>query len=1223
MGTIGLDLLRNLECSNEKAGNFREIFKNEDVGGMLVENSKDPEKFRTEKLEPRADGTLCFNGRSWLPCYGDLRTVIMHESHKSKYSIHLGSDKMYQDMKKLYWWPNMKANIATYVSKCLTCAKVKAEHQRPSGLLVQPEIPQWKWDNITMDFVTKLPKSSQGYDTIWVIVDRLTKSAIFVPMRETDPLEKLARMYLKEVVTRHGIHVSIICDRDPRFASHFWRSLQKALGTSLAMSTAYHPETDGQSERTIQTLEDMLRACVIDFGKAPFKALYGRKCRSPVCWAEVGEVQLTGPEIVQETTEKIVQIKQRIQAARDRQKSYADLKRKPMEFQIGDKVMLKVSPWKGVVRFGKWGKLNPRYVRPFKVIERVGSVAYKLELPEELSRVHNTFHVSNLKKCYADEPLAVPLDGLHFDDKLQFVEEPVEIMDREVKRLRKSRVPIVKVRWNSRRGPEFTWEREDQFKKKYPHLFTKTAPSSSAALYNQRFQELALLCVRMFLEESDKVKRYVGGLPNMIHGSVVASKPKTMQEATEMATELMDKKIRTFAERQAANKRKFEDTSRNNQNQQQLSKMQNMVRAYAAASIDRKPTGQKSTCHECGAQRHFRRYCPKLNNNNNNNRGNQVRTGNAQAKVYVAGNTGTNPDANVVTGTFLLNNRYASILFDTGADRSFVSTAFSSQIDIAPTVLDHDYAVELADGRIIGFNTIIRSCTLNFLNHPFNIDLMPVEMGSFDVIIDMDWLSKYQAIIVCADKMVFLAHVTTKKAEDKSEEKRLEDVPIVRDFPDVFPEDLPGLPPTRQVEFQIDLVPGAAPVARAPYRLAPSEMKELSEQLQELSDKGFIRPSSSPWGAPVLFVKKKDGSFRMCIDYRELNKLTVKNCYPLPRIDDLFDQLQGSSVYSKIDLRSGYHQLRVREEDIPKTAFRTRYGHYEFQVMPFGLTNAPAVFMDLMNRVCKPYLDKFVIVFIDDILIYSKNKQEHKEHLKQILELLKKEELYAKFSKCEFWIPKVQFLGHVIDSKGIHVDPAKIKSIKDWTSPKLPTEIRQFLGLARYYQRFIEGFSKIAKPMTKLTQKKVKFVWGDKQEASFQLLKQKLCNAPILALPEGSEDFIAYCDASKKGLGIVLMQREKVIAYASRQLKIHEKNYTTHDLELGAVVFALKIWRHYLYGTKCTVFTDHKSLQHILDQKELNMRQRRWLELLSDYDCDIRYHPRKANVVADTLSRKE
>ncbi|GJR60995.1 putative reverse transcriptase domain-containing protein [Tanacetum coccineum] len=498
--TISLDLPKQILNAQTEARKPENI-KSEDVGGMLVENAKFPEAIREQKLEPRADGTLCLNGRSWLPCYGDLRTVIMHESHKSKYSIHPGSDKMYQDMKKLYWWPNMKADIATYVSKCLTCAKVKAEHQRPSGLLVQPKIPEWKWDNITMDFVTKLPKTSQGYDTIWVIVDRLTKSAIFTPMRETDPLDKLARLYLKEVVTRHGIPVSIICDRDPRFASNFWRSLQNALGTNLDMSTAYHPQTDGQSERTIQTLEDMLRACAIDFGKgwvnhlplvefsynnsyhasikaAPFEALYGRKCRSPVCWTEVGEAQILGPELIQETTEKIIQIKQRMQAARDRQKSYADLKRKPMEFQVGDKVMLKVSPWKGVIRFGKRGKLNPRYVGPFKVLERVREVAYKLELPEELSRVHNTFHVSNLKKCHADEPLAVPLDGLHLDDKLHFVEEPLEIVGREGKRLKRSRIPLVKVRWNSKRGPEFTWEREDQFKKKYPHLFTKTTSSS-------------------------------------------------------------------------------------------------------------------------------------------------------------------------------------------------------------------------------------------------------------------------------------------------------------------------------------------------------------------------------------------------------------------------------------------------------------------------------------------------------------------------------------------------------------------------------------------------------------------------------------------------------------------------------------------------------------------------------------------------------------------------
>ncbi|GJW88776.1 putative reverse transcriptase domain-containing protein [Tanacetum coccineum] len=707
-----------------------------------------------------------------------------------------------------------------------------------------------------------------------------------------------------------------------------------------------------------------------------------------------------------------------------------------------------------------------------------------------------------------------------------------------------------------------------EIKKLEAELWNLKVKGTDVIGYNQRFQELTLLCVRIFPKESDKIERYVGGLPDMIYGSVVASKPKTMQEAIEIATELIDKKIHTFAERQTDNKRKQDDNHQ--QPQQQQNKRQNTDWAYTTGSGEKKPyggskplcancnyhhdgpcapkchkcnrvghlacdcrstanantannqrgtgAGQKPTCYECRAQGHFKRDCPKLKNNN---RGNQAGNGNAPAKVYTVGRVGTNPNSNVVTGMFLLNNHYDSVLFDTGADRSFVCTAFSSQIDITPSTLDHYYDVELADGRIIGLNTILRGCTLNFLNYPFNIDLMRVELGSFDAII-----------------------------------------------------------------------------ARAPYRLALSEMKELSDQLQEISDKGFIR-------YPVLFVKKNNGSFRMCIDYRDLNKLTVKNRYTLPRIDDLFDQLQGSSVYSKIDLRSGYHQLRVREEDILKTAFRTRYGHYEFQVMPFGLMNAPTVFMDLMNCVCKPFLDKFVIVFIDDILIYSKNKKEHEEHLKAILELLKKEELYAKFSKCEFWRPKVQFLGHVIDSQGIYVDPAKIESIKDWASPKTPTEIRQFLSLAGYYRRFIEGFSKIAKLVNKLTQKK------------------KLCNAPILDLPEGSEDFIAYCDASIKGLGVVLMQREKVIVYASRQLKIHDKNYITHDLELGAVVFALNIWRHYLYGTKCSVFIDHKSLQHILNQKELNIRQHRWLELLSDYDCEILYHPGKANVVANALSRKE
>ncbi|GJU72300.1 putative reverse transcriptase domain-containing protein [Tanacetum coccineum] len=421
-------------------------------------------------------------------------------------------------------------------------------------------------------------------------------------------------------------------------------------------------------------------------------------------------------------------------------------------------------------------------------------------------------------------------------------------------------------------------------------------------------------------------------------------------------------------------------------------------------------------CNNCKKVGHLTHDCrsPAATANNQRapeaiqrNRGNQARNGRAQARDYAVGSTGKNPDSNVITGMFLLNNRYTSILCDTGADRSFMSTAFSSLIDIVPSTLDHDYDVKLADRKIIRVNTIIRGCTLSFLHHPFNIDLMPAELDSFDVIIGTDWLSKYHAVIVCDEKIVRVPFgnkilIVRGDGSNNGHESQLNIISCTK--------------------TQKYLLKGS----RTLYRLAPSEMKELLGQLQELSDKSFIRPSSSPWGASVLFVKRKDRSFQMCINYQELNKLTVKNNYPLLRIDDLFDQLQGSSVYSRIDLRSGYHQLRVCEEDIPKT-------------------------------VCKSYLEKFVIVFIDDILIYSKSMQEHEEQLKLILELLKKEEF-----------------------------------------------------------------------------------------------------APILALPKGAENFIVYCDDSHKGLGVVLMQNEKAIAYASRQLKIHEMNYTTYDLELGAVTEARK-----------------------------------------------------------------
>ncbi|WVZ89218.1 hypothetical protein U9M48_035647 [Paspalum notatum var. saurae] len=472
-----------------------------------------------------------------------------------------------------------------------------------------------------------------------------------------------------------------------------------------------------------------------------------------------------------------------------------------------------------------------------------------------------------------------------------------------------------------------------------------------------------------------------------------------------------------------------------------------------------------------------------------------------------------------------------------------------------------------------------------------------------------------------------LVHIPEQKhieaIVNTTELQEIKKIPVVCEFPDVFLEELPGLPPDRDVEFKIDLVPGTAPVSRRPYRIAPDELKELKTQLQEQLDKGFIRPSSSPWGCLALFVEKKDqGGKRLCVDYRPLNAVIVKNKYPLPHIDILFDQLAGAKVFSKIDLRSGYYQIKIREEDIPKTAFSTRYSVYEYLVMSFGLIMAPAFFMYMMNSVFMNELDKFVVVFIDDILVYSKNEEEHEEHLRTVLTRLREHQLYAKFSKCAFWLREVSFLGHILSEKGVAIDPSKLEDVLNWKQPETITEIRSFLGLAGYYRRFIKDFSKTTKPMTSQTKKNVRYLWDPKCEEAFTSLKKSLTSAPVLAQPDVTKPFDVYCDATGNGLGCVLMQERRVIAYASRQLRKHEANYATYDLELAAVVHTLKIWRYYLLGNTCHIYTNHKSLKYILTQPELNMRQRRWLELIKDYDLEIHYHLGKANVVADALSRR-
>ncbi|KAJ9557909.1 hypothetical protein OSB04_012523 [Centaurea solstitialis] len=761
-------------------------------------------------------------------------------------------------------------------------------------------------------------------------------------------------------------------------------------------------------------------------------------------------------------------------------------------------------------------------------------------------------------------------------------------------------------------------------------LYMKQTTESVSEI-TEKFQEKSRFCLNYVADETMKMYRY----GQMLKAEIREFGKRKKKEPSQVPS---NKKFKGTVQR-SEGKREYPRCSKCGRNHPGECRP-SLITCYKCGKTSHSSRDYRVAarlCFRCFQPGHFAHECPNAAASTQISRATPLKAIEAgpakkveipkgRARVFQLTAEEAKVEPEVVTGIFPVNSKPALVLFDTGASKSFVSTSFCKGFSNVKGRLDEPLEVEIADEKSVIVRDIYRGNVIELGGVRFRVDLIPIPMKEINVVLGMSWLGRHGAWFDCEGQRVkirnpsggdliitgnsmkrppktcslakarryvkgggisYLVYVAEIAGEKKK--KAVADVPVVRDFPDVFPEDLPGVPPERQVEFGIDLILGAAPMAKAPYRLAPPEMQELSNQLEELLGKGFIRPSSSPWGAPILFVKKKDGSMRMCIDYRELNKLTVKNRYPLPRIDDLFDQLQGAAWFSKIDLRSGYHQVKVREEDVQKTTFRMRYGHFEFVVMPFGLTNAPAVFMDLMNRVYRPMLDKSVIVFIDDILIYSKTKEDHVVHLIEVLETLRRERLYAKFSKCDFWLQEVQFLGHLVNREGIKVDPAKIEAVMKWEVPKTPTEIRSFLGLAGYYRWFIQDFSKIAVPLTRLTRKNVKFVWGEEQQKAFELLREKLCKAPVLTLPEGVDDETVYCDASYHGLGCVLMQRGKVIAYASRQLKTHEVNYPTHDLELAAVVFALKLWRHYLYGVKCTIYTDHKS---------------------------------KANVVADALSRK-
>ncbi|KAJ9539526.1 hypothetical protein OSB04_032259 [Centaurea solstitialis] len=691
-----------------------------------------------------------------------------------------------------------------------------------------------------------------------------------------------------------------------------------------------------------------------------------------------------------------------------------------------------------------------------------------------------------------------------------------------------------------------------------------------------KFLERSLFCREYVANKRMKMYRYADILKPEIHEFMVMAQCTTFQQMHERAW-ARDLKLERQGKRKKAEQfqpqvnKKFKAAVQKTNGKKEYPRRNHLGECRLGPStcykcgkpghMSRDCKALAKLCFRCYQPGHFAHECPTIAGSTQlsgsvlvkaieASAAKKTKIPKSRARVFQLMTTEAKVEPKVVRGMFPVNSKPSLVLFDTGASKSFVSLSFCKNFSNVMGRLDEPLEVEIVDEKSVWVSDVYRRNVIELEGVKFRIDLIPIPMKEINVVVGMNWLGHHLAKFDCESQTItgsgmkrltkicslakarwymhqrgasYLAFVVDSRVEKKK--KTVADVPVVNDFL----EDLPGVPPERQVEFEIDLIPGATPVAKAPYRLAPPEMQELSKLLE----KGFILPSSSPWGALIPFVKK-DGSMRM--------------------IDDLFNQLQGAAWFSKIDLRSGYHQVKVREEDVHKTAFRTRYEHFEFVVMPFGLTDAPAVFMDLMNRVYRPMLDISVIMFIDDTLIYPKSKEDHVKHLIKVLETLHKEQLYAKFSECDFWLQEVQFLGHRVNREGIKMNPAKVEAVIKWEVLKTSTEIRSFLRLARYYRRFIQDFSKIVVPLTRLMRKN-----GEEQQITFEMLQGRLCEVPVLTLSEGIEDMIVYCDASYQGLGCVLMQRGKVIAYASRQLKTHEVIYLTHDLELAVVVFALKI----------------------------------------------------------------
>ncbi|WVZ90355.1 LOW QUALITY PROTEIN: hypothetical protein U9M48_036664, partial [Paspalum notatum var. saurae] len=1259
-----LDELRKLNISMVKHGSLATL----PVSYNLVDQIKEAQK--------KDKGVLWFGKRLVVPKDFELRKLILDESHNSRFAIHLGSNKMYQDLKQRFWWTRMKREIARHVSECDVCQRVKAEHLKLAGTLQPLPIPSWKWENISMDFITGLPKTRDGYDSIWVIVDGLTKSAHFLPVRTKYPVEKYTELYLTRIVCLHGVPTTIVSDRGSQFTSKFWKALHEAMGTNLHHSTAYHPQTGRQTERVNQILEDMLRVCPIIYseswdkclpfaefsynnsyqssiGMSPFEMLYGRNCRTPVNWSESGERKYFGPDLDLEAEEKVKIIQERLRAAQGRQKHYANRRRRELSFDQGDYVYLKVTPFKGTKRFQEKDKLAPRYVGPFKILARVGSVAYRLDLPPSLSSIHNVFHVSQLRKCIRVPSEVTHLEEIDLQPNLTYQDHPIRILDQaeptdeDINTIDTSMAtppplgPMTRARarqfnhqvssflnscplglYNGDAGALVLLRNdgEDQkggrlvkagfgfglqkdsdwgvlvlhrklikstFKRIQPHVHI--CSESAAIVFYIQSPFLSRCCDTLFWPIGPCIKLSplrthlrVGGRPQHPFGrppmllipSAAAKKTRDecpsgrwsrstrSQPPSEVA---LDADLETTNEKLGQlEKSQIATTTKLGELEVSIGHVDTSLAALLKRFDDLMDDSSKKKRQEDGSDGDSNRddnddYAAdteiddrdrrRLHHNRRGMGGHRRREGrHASSKTNFSAGRRTQHQRSITSPTSRAPvpssspSQAAPSPAAVSAAKTLPKPALSAS-SIASTGRTRDVQCH----RCKGFGHVMRDC-------PSKRVMVVKDDGEYSSASDFD-----------EDTLALTMQRSLPPAVAN----------ILQDYSDVFPSDIPpGLPPVRGIEHQIDLIPGASLPNRAPYRTNPEETKEIQRQVQDLLDKGYVRESLSPCSVPVILVPKKDGSWRMCVDCRAINNITFRYHHPIPRLDDMLDELSGAVVFSKVDLRSGYHQIHMKLGDEWKTAFKTKFGLYGW--LPFGLTNAPSTFMRLINEVLRTFIGKFVVVYFDDILIYSKSMDEHLEHLRVVFSALRDARLFGNLEKCTFCTDRVSFLGYVVIAQGIEVDQAKVEAIWGWPVPKTITQLRSFPGLAGFYRRFVKDFSTIAAPLNELTKK------GN----AFNKLKDKLTQAPLLQLPDFNKTFELESEASGIGMGGVL---NMAALFVPKEFVIH---------------------------------SDHESLKHIRSQGKLNRRHAKWVEFIESFPYAIKHKKGKENVIADALSRR-